>query len=264
MRHRTNSSAGRAASSRAAKKIRPGQAAVRRLLWLLFVPLALPASAALAQQPLVIGVYTENPLSSPQQTGMLDRLIKAVFARLEIPIVLTPLPGERSMINANIGITDGDINRIGGLDRLYPNLIQVPESNMAYEFVAFTKLADLKIAGWDSLRPYATGIVTGWKILEEQVQSKLVTKVDNPRLLFTLLAKDRAEVVVYERLQGLSIIKELGLAGVRAVDPPLAVRDMFLYLNKKHAGLVPRVAAELRKMKEDGTYAAIMSQDTGR
>jgi len=262
MREKTSVLVGDATLGRAAKWLLCRPVGLQPILLPLFLLLASLAPDAMARQPLILGGgYSEYPLSSPQQTGMLDRLVKEVFARLGIPVILAPLPSERSLINANSGITDGDINRIEGINRLYPNLIQVPERTMAFEFVAFTKRPGLTIENWDSLRPYTVGIITGWKILEEHVTGRMVTKVENARLLFTLLQKGRADVVVYERLQGLHFIKELGLTDVRVVDPPLDVRDMFLYLNKKHADLVPRVAEELRKMKADGTYQAIMSKD---
>ncbi len=71
------------------------------------------------------------------------------------------------------------------------------------------------------------------------------------------LASDRVELVIYSRLGGVFTIRELGLKGVKALEPPLAGREMFLYLNRKHAGLVAPISESLRRMKEDGTYQII-------
>ena len=43
----------------------------------------------------------------------------------------------------------------------------------------------------------------------------------------------------------------------RVLEPPFVEGDWFLYLNKKHAALVPRIAAEIKRMREDGTHQRI-------
>jgi len=44
----------------------------------------------------------------------------------------------------------------------------------------------------------------------------------------------------------------------KILEPPFAVREMFLYLNKKHARLVAPVSESLKNMKEDGSYQSII------
>ena len=44
-----------------------------------------------------------------------------------------------------------------------------------------------------------------------------------------------------------------GLAGIRLLEPPLAQREMYLYLNARHEPLVAQVADALREVKRDGT-----------
>ncbi len=53
------------------------------------------------------------------------------------------------------------------------------------------------------------------------------------------------------------MIKQLGLQSVRALEPPLAQREMFLYLNKRHKTILPILAGALKDMKKDGTYNRI-------
>lgn len=214
---------------------------------------------ALAQQPLLLCTTDAPPLSLPDGSGMLDAIVQEAFRRAGQPVSLVITPSERGLINANTGVADGDINRIAGLAKSYPNLVQVAEPNMSYEFVAFAK-RPLALAGWDSLKSYKVGYITGWKILEENVRAANVTRVDTPRQLFALLAQDRVDLVLYERWTGEHLLRELQLADARVLDPPLARRDMFLYLNARHAALAPRVAAALKAMKADGTYAAIVAR----
>lgn len=65
---------------------------------------------------------------------------------------------------------------------------------------------------------------------------------------------------LYERYAGHYLIQSSGFRNIYECSPPLAVRPMFLYLNKKHAALVPRIAKTLKEMKADGTLKAIRSK----
>ncbi len=211
--------------------------------------------------PLKLTTFAGPPLSKPDQTGFYDLVLLEAFERAGVPIAISHLPAERSLTNANDGITDGDFVRISGLARLYPNLIQVPAKITDFEFVAFSKDASIQLKDWASAKPYHVGIVRGWKILEENLSgSASLTRVKNQKLLFTLLDKGRANIVVYSRFEGYEMIKHLGLTGVKALEPPLAVREMFLYLNKKHTRLIPVISEALKDMKQDGTYGALFDQ----
>jgi len=52
------------------------------------------------------------------------------------------------------------------------------------------------------------------------------------------------------------------LEDIYHLEPPLASREMYLYLNKKHEHLVEKVAEALRSMKEDGRYDQIVKETT--
>lgn len=229
------------------------------LILALLAHLLLAAAPALAQPPLLLCTTDAPPLSLPDGTGMLDTIIQEAFRRASQPVSLVITPSERGLINANTGTADGDINRIAGLSKAYPNLVQVAEPNMSYEFVAFAR-RPLALKGWESLRPLRVGYITGWKILEQNVKGDNVTRVDTPRQLFALLAAGRVDVALYERWTGEHLLRELRMSDARVLEPPLARRDMHLYLNVRHAGLAPKVAAALRAMKADGTYAAIVAR----
>ncbi len=165
------------------------------------------------------------------------------------------------MTNVNNGIDDGKYIKIAGLSMLYPDTIQIPENCIDYEFVIFTKSADFKPTDYDSLKPYNVAFINGWKILEKNVlETASLTKVENAELLFKLLEKDRADIIIYARLEGYALIKALGLKGIRVLEPPLIIKEMYLYMHKSHKALVPKVTEVLREMKKDGTYTRLYNQ----
>ncbi len=82
--------------------------------------------------------------------------------------------------------------------------------------------------------------------------------IKNDKLLFTLLAKDRADVGIFGRNTGLATLKELGLNDIKALSPLIVISDLFLYIHKKHEALIPEITQVLQKMKYDGSYQRII------
>jgi len=204
------------------------------------------------------------PYSSPGGDGVADRLVREAFRRIGVAVKVLYAPSERSLVNANEGIVDGEYLRIAGLEKKYPNLVMVPEPICEYRFTAFARDHGIRITGWESLRPYNVGYITGWKILEEHVTGvKSVTTVRNEEALFELLRSGRADLVIYERLLGETLLRRTGEKDIHPLSPPLARREMYLYLNRRHEALAPRVARVLRRMKQDGTWQRIMASVPG-
>jgi len=217
-------------------------------------------TTALAQAPLYIASSLVFPLSSPEQSGLLDKIAHEAFSRIGYKVIIKSLPSERALINANKGIDDGEILRIDGIEKLYPNLIKVPEKTFDFEFVILTKNKTIQISSWDDLTPYSVGIIKGWKILEKGIRSlSEVSHVENVDNLFTMLKKDRVDLVIYERVQAQYLIKKYQLDDIRVILPPLIVKNMYMYLNKRHIKLIPKLTEALKQMKQDGSYNRIFN-----
>ena len=217
----------------------------------------LVSQPAFGDDSIRIGTTVAPPLSLADGSGKLDMLIRDAFARTHTPVVFVTLPSERGLISAASGDTDGDINRVAGLSAKYPELVQVEESNMVYEFMAFSRRKGLSIRSWEDLRGLDVAFITGWKILENNVTARTITKVDNAEQLFSLLRFDRVDAVLFDRWGGAHYLATMNLNDAVAQEPPLATKDMYLYLNRRHAALAPRLAQALRDMKTDGSYARI-------
>lgn len=222
--------------------------------------LAIPATYA-ANKVLVLNTAFIHLFSTKKQTGFADCIVNEALNRIGYDLESVHLPAERALINANAGIGDGDLLRIAGLQKIYPNLIQVPEKIMDMEFVVFTRHASFPVSGWQSLKPWSVAFITGWKILEQNITEPLeLTKVKNADLLFTLLLKNRTDVIVYSRWLGLAYIKQHHLKGIKMLTPSLDRQSVYVYLNKKHRDLVPKLATSLRIMKQDGSYQRIFEK----
>jgi polar amino acid transport system substrate-binding protein len=225
--------------------------------WLISCLLISPALAEM--QTLIINSSNYPPVTSPEKDGVLDQVYQEMARRAGVKIVIQAMPAaERSLINQNEGIDDGDVSRVFGLEKQYTNLIRVPEPVMRYEMVVFSRNAHFKVNGIESLLPYDAGIPNGWKILERNVVgTRSVTKLENGEQLFSMLDKDRIDIALIEKFQGMRFVKDMKIQNIRILNPPFLEGDWFMYVNKKHEALVPRLAAALKSMKEDGTYQRI-------
>jgi polar amino acid transport system substrate-binding protein len=203
---------------------------------------------------LVLNEANAPPYSNPERTGFFDIVATEAFRRAGFELHLEKLPAERALLLSNSSVADGELNRLSGIETLYPNLIRVPEKLGEWQFAAFSK--DASIPGnFDAIRGRSVGIIRGWKIYEQAIaEAKDVIAVNGPQQLFRLLQLGRIEVALYELHMGRAYIKEHAINDVRDLEPPLFTRETFIYLHQSHAEHVPVLAAALRAVKRDGTY----------
>lgn len=205
-----------------------------------------------------------NLLSNDRQDGMLDRIINEAFRRIGLDCEIVYRQTDQSLFDVNAGLLDGEINRVAGMEGSFPNLVPLHEPNMTMHFVAFAK-RDYGIDGWKSIMNLNVGVVRGWKILEQHTEGfPKVVYVPTERELFRMLALGRIDIALYSKLTGYAALKEYGYTDIRHLEPPLASRDMFLYLHKKNRHLVPELDAAIRTMKNDGTYDQIVEETVER
>ena len=232
---------------------------MKRLLPLFMVLLLV--TPLYAGQTLVLSTADSPPLSTQDQNGFSDRVIREACKRLGIDVQIIPLSSARSLSNAEQSIDDGNFLRIKGVEKKFPHLVRVPEKIIDVQFAIFTKRKNMKTPDWKSLEPFHVGYVRGWQIAEDMIKNvRQVTVAENRISLFKVLESDRIELAFAELYGGYYLIKTLGLEDVTIAQPSLAKREMFLYLNKKHEKLVPRLAAAIKEMKRDGSYDAIFRQ----
>lgn len=221
---------------------------------------ALQGTAAVAADlnTLILSDTYEAPYTTVAGDGFLDIIAGEAFRRAGLSMTFIRVPPERALLNANAGIEDGVSARIAGLEKTYPNLVPVPEHILLFHFVAFTQRADLPKADWQTISPLEVGHIRGWKIFEQNLTPQTrVTIVDTAEQLFEMLDLGRIDVALYERWLGLALAAKRGLRNVRMVEPPLAERPMFIYLHKRHADAVPRLADALRAIKAEGLYTRV-------
>lgn len=210
---------------------------------------------------LIFSTGTRNPYTTQDNNGFLNQIMAEIFTRLgKQAEVIVYLASARALQNANEGIDAGASLRVAGLSKKFPNLVQVPEVLIKNDFVAYSLGKDLKTTDWASLNDHEITYILGWQIFQNNLGDHDKTlRAKDATQMFELLKNDRTEFVLYERWQGLWRAKDLGL-DVTVHEPPLATKEMFIYLHNSHMDLVEPAAQALRDMKADGTYQAIIDR----
>ena len=89
------------------------------------------------------------------------RVVSEAYHRLGVEIEFSDHDAAAALRLVDTGKADAALQRIGGLDRDFPRLHQIPVPINVIQGGAFSKEHRFPVKGWNSLRPYRIGIVRG-------------------------------------------------------------------------------------------------------
>jgi polar amino acid transport system substrate-binding protein len=220
--------------------------AVLALLLLLTLPLR--------AEELQLSVIANNPTHDD-----VWRVVQAAARRAGIPVAARAVPAERALALANSGATDGDIGRIEGLDKQYPNLVRVPEPVFHYPAFAFA-LNKLDVsAGWESLRGHTICLRRGIKLFELRTEGMARQVLDDEGSIVRMLRSGGCEMALLEPDNPVVRAEMAAQPPLQQLLPALEIVPLYLYLHKSHAALAPRFTEALKQMRQDGTLQKILN-----
>lgn len=224
---------------------------MRRLPLVLLISLFwLPA---FGQEPILIS-QRDDPLAR-----IAAKITAEAFHRIGHKAEFLVLPSERALQSADSGHTKGDLVRMAGIEKLYPNLVQVQEPLLNYDTVAFTKGLGFKVDGWESLRPFRLCILRGNKLAEIGTEGMDRTFANDVPQSIMMLGAGRCDAAILGYIVWPEIDR-LQVGPLRSLDPPVSSVPLYLYLNKEKADLAPRLAQALRQMQADGFTPGILGE----
>jgi polar amino acid transport system substrate-binding protein len=241
----------------------------RRLAFLTCVSLLLmtsgfPGSVNGAEKPLQENqaiVFTTIFTPSMHYFSKISDTYAEAFRRMGYGFKLISQPGERAMIDANLGIVDGEAGRISSIDKQkYANLIMVPHPITTMQDGAYATDPSIKINGWESLRgkPYKVGLLKGIKSVEQKLplyvdKKNIITLSDPEQCLKMLLAKRIELFIVGTQIEHATymqsgVYKEVKRVGI------VETKVLYPWLHKRHKNLVRRLAETLKTMQSEGRF----------
>lgn len=236
---------------------------LRRTL-LAVVILLLLCPAALAGERLVFSTQALPPFSTEDGTGFIDVLFREIGRRTGVDVTVARQPERRSLDLTNSGENDGDGPRIPGLEQRYPNLVRTREPVLIGRFTAFTRKGD-RIARWEDLAGKQATLPKGWFLPRRSVpESTVVEEVPTTHHGMVMLAAGRVDAALTILKLGQYEIAQHGLDNIEPNPPVLVQQDLYLYLHKRHAALVPAIDEAIRAMREDGTWDRLYNKTVER
>ena len=171
-------------------------------------------------------------------------------ANLEMEPIFMPL--EESLQRSNTGKTDGELGRIAKINKLYPNLLQVPVSVASVEAVAFSKDTTLNIQNWDDLIGHKLTIIKGAKFIELGTKGIDKESVISFAEAIERLKNDQTEIVVAPKLAGVGILHKKRYQDIKTVSPTIQRLKLYHFVHKKNSHLIPIITPILQEMKQNG------------
>ncbi len=202
--------------------------------------------------------HSEEPLKFAQIIDTPDQVIGAkilmiAYERLAIPIEIVQMPGKRALRESSAGRIDGEIHRVLSIGKEYPTLIRVPTPINYIEPTVFSKNERFVVTECLDLKNFRVGIVRGVKHAETCAQGiKRVQIVGDSNLLMRILDKDRVDLVITAKINGILQLKKLKINYIYPISPSLSKNPVYHYLNEKHRDLVPRIDKIFQEMQETG------------
>ena len=221
--------------------------------WLVALLLGL-SSAGLpaAEKSLVFSTFEQSGARLVQEP-----VLREAYRRLGYDIEILTYPGRRAVDMANRGQVDGELARLDVIKTLYPDLRQVPVPVHQLSLMAFTRDTRFQVEGWQSLQPYTVITLSGYKYTELKLDQWRVphTLASRFDLVLSAVASGKVEVGLLNRYDGLQVMQRLALKELTLLPQPVEQFPTYHYLHKKHRALVPRVAAQLAKLHQEGFIA---------
>lgn len=197
-----------------------------------------------------------------QEVGRI--VLPQIYKKIGIEVSITPLPGNRAQLLATSGDKDGEIMRIWTYGENNSSVIRVPTPYYSLETMAFIlKDSGIKISKKDDLKNYRIGKVRGVKHtdnISKDIPEIQICDVRNTKNAMQMLSIGRVDIVLTNTADGLLVIERNGLEDIIPISQPLAVLDLYNYIHKSKAHIVPRVDKVIEELKTNGELAEMIKQ----
>ncbi len=187
-------------------------------------------------------------------------ILTEAYGRLHVPVIFRERPAARALAESAEGLTDGELQRVGGLSSSYPDLVQVKVPVNYFDIVVLTRTAQFVPAGWNSLRPYTIGFHRGIVVFEQGTRGMKIDMAASNELVLRKLIGGRTDIALMPDIEARQLLATMPGHGIVTLQPSLERVQLFHYLHKQHVALVPRLEQVLAAMQADGSIVAIRTR----
>jgi hypothetical protein len=184
-------------------------------------------------------------------------ILQRAYKNLGYELEIVALPFARSLLAADNGEFDGEVARLPHIEESAKHLIRVPVVVNLTEYVPYVlDGTTVDLTSWDKINSSGlhVGARRGARLTEDSVRKDKLSLVNSYDSLLAMLLMGRIDVAIapkgqlrdsYPSVQG--PLRE-SLVNVRKL-PVFASVPVYHYLHERNAKLVPLVAAEIGRIK---------------
>lgn len=198
-----------------------------------------------------------SSLEGSINTEISRRVLAKAYHKLGIEIIVEELPPERSLHHSSLGLTDGELYRISGIETDHQELLKIPVIINELEATAFSKDKNISIQNWRNLKGYKIGIRRGIKFSERETIGMDVFIANENIHLFEALQADRVDIVVMHLTNGLQILSHDEFPQINPIYPTIQKYPLYHYINYNLIHLVPKLTETLELMESNGEILEI-------
>jgi polar amino acid transport system substrate-binding protein len=192
------------------------------------------------------------------QIDVSTEVMTDLYRRLGHEMKLIPLPGKRSIIEANKGTVDGELIRMRQSEKLLTNLTRIPTPIDSIKVIAITLIDGIRINSPADLVGKKIGSIHGLQLTDKIVEGLPHQTVESIDSLFKILLVGRVDVIIFPELDSKYHIKNHGLSDKIAINtPPILEMSVYHFINKSKPALIKSMSELLAKLKETGELEAI-------
>jgi len=231
----------------------------KRRLSLCFILLLILVSKVYANNSISFATHTTPPLSL-----FLQEVLQTALKPYHKKVTVIEMPGRRVILQVNQGKVVGDAARAGDFKVISnddtSNYVRVNEAVALTKVVMITrKTSTPEQVSWHELNKGTVAYLSGSKRLRKNVYDDNRVPVSTSKQALEMLARERVKsVVMFESTARNLITNDEHLLATLTIQQPLVDRfNLFTFIHKDHAELVPLLEASLKEMKRNGAYQQI-------
>lgn len=221
---------------------------MRKFYFCLILVVSFSPISLFAQEKIKIAVRQDFSLSN-----LYVEKLKEAYRRAGQPVEFTYLPGGSSLNYSNTGELgiNGEAGRLSGVLKKFTNLRKISVPIHFSELTIFTNRKDLNISDWKDLKGYEVTTRIGYKVVNTRLKGMNLKVVQNTKAALMLIEKNRADIAILSKDDGLVAIEKFDLKNIHIVEKPIEVLPVYHMLHKRHEVLIAKLEASLREMEKE-------------
>lgn len=186
-------------------------------------------------------------------------IIEEASSRAGYELEFQILPNQRSLINANEGLNDGEAARIWEINKHYSNLYRVPVPSYSIDLMVLSK-KKIEIRDVSNLKKYHIGVIRGMKIAEkiaEESEALSIVKSTSHKNLVRMLSDGRLDLIITNKIALFTDLNGFNTDTFYMYKTPILSRPLYIQLHTNSIYKIAALEKALKSMHEDGTYDKI-------